>query len=274
MNNIKIKVSIISLEDCTNRRKLLIDSGFPSEYVDNYHFGIDRRNKEITEIADAKDITEFQNLYSRDPKCGELGCLASHLDVYKSFLESREDYCLVLEDDNLLTDGFDFLASLKIADAAKIIEKKKCKSFIINLGLPIEQINSALKQKVNLDSVDLPINIYRVLHSDSGIWRANAYLINRRAAANIINSNYSKYILADDWSMRKNLNIIDEIFVPSTPIFYQGNIFATTIQIDEKDAYEFKIRNKERPNLLGKLCKSLKYRIKKHYFRITSSFTY
>ena len=93
-----IKIYVINMESSVNRRNHIkkILRGFNYEFIN----AIDGKNLDINYLDNIKKNT------SRELSKGEVGCFLSHKKVYKNFLDSGEDYCLILEDDIQLCNNF------------------------------------------------------------------------------------------------------------------------------------------------------------------------
>ncbi|WP_313387105.1 glycosyltransferase family 25 protein [Chishuiella sp.] len=73
----------------------------------------EKNNIEFNRIPaiDYKEINinsySIKNLYDRDLVPGEIGCYLSHLKTLKIFLNSSEEFAIILEDDAILEQNFD-----------------------------------------------------------------------------------------------------------------------------------------------------------------------
>lgn len=272
MPNLKNKY-IISIDDCIERRLKLIEAGFPSDDVKSYFRASDTRNIDIKNLRNTDQLSEFKHFYNRYPKCGEIGCLESHLRVYRSFLDTDEIVCAIFEDDNIIANNLNFEIINYILNAAQEINKKN-KAFIINLGLPQNQISNSITQRVFFKNNQPSIQFLRVLHTHGGIWRTNAYIINRKAALNMLSHKLSKILLADDWSLRKKTGIIDEIFIPKFPIFSQDNTIQTTIQIPDVNALLLNSGPVIKNSLNFRIINSINFRLNTIINKLHSTFSY
>ena len=63
------------------------------------------------DAVDAKEIDEssytIKNMYDRNLVSGEIGCYLSHVKTLKAFLDSPDEFAIIIEDDAILADGFD-----------------------------------------------------------------------------------------------------------------------------------------------------------------------
>lgn len=72
----------------------------------------ERNNIEFIRIdaVDAKKIDprtySIKNRYDRDLVSGEIGCFLSHVKTLKTFLDSPDEFAVIIEDDAVLADGF------------------------------------------------------------------------------------------------------------------------------------------------------------------------
>ncbi len=75
---------------------------------------IDIQNDKRISIRTKRNILHQKRRDHEDlDSVGAIGCYLSHAMLWKKFLESNEEYCIILEDDALLPD--DFVARFKIA---------------------------------------------------------------------------------------------------------------------------------------------------------------
>ncbi len=75
---------------------------------------IDIQNDKRISIRTKRNILHQKRRDHEDlDSVGAIGCYLSHAALWKKFLESNEEYCIILEDDALLPD--DFVARFKIA---------------------------------------------------------------------------------------------------------------------------------------------------------------
>lgn len=117
---------------------------------------------------------------------GELGCARSHLDVYVNFLDSKEDLCIVLEDDVSLIPGciYEFRQSLR--EISRIQRKSPWVPRVFSF-----YSESAI---VSPDAFE-DSNFHFVYGYPS---HAAAYVINREAATSLLRTN-SELDFQADW---------------------------------------------------------------------------
>ena len=109
-----IKIYVINMKSSVNRRNHI------KKILRNYNY-------EFVNAVNGKELhsNDFNNITSnslRELSRGEVGCFLSHKKVYKKFLNSNEDYCLILEDDIQLCKNF-------------VYEINKCLSQINNFDI-------------------------------------------------------------------------------------------------------------------------------------------
>lgn len=119
----------------------------------------------------------------------ELGCTLSHVKALKQFLESENDYALVLEDDVLFKEKIDF---------DEIDLKPLGTNFIFLLG----GINLTLCKKIR--GKDFLLNKMNILKVNKKFRRflyyTMGYIIDREAAKNVISYHENSCKKADDWA--------------------------------------------------------------------------
>jgi len=165
------QVFVISLKSSTDRRARIQNElealGFAFRFVD----GIDLRNTDIRNHSDYDG--ERRRLYfGRDLEPGELGCLLSHREVYRTMVNENILHALVLEDDaRLETDLPDVLQS------------------IINSKIEWDMIRFLDKEKVyrkkcrRIGMLDAKHELARLPTNSGG---AYGYLLNHRAASRLL----------------------------------------------------------------------------------------
>ena len=88
---------IISLKEPITKQKYL-----KSQNIETYWIkGIDGRNLNKMEIS-----KHFTELYTDYGPRGSIGCAMSHLKTWKTFLETKDDYCIIFEDDVVVKNNF------------------------------------------------------------------------------------------------------------------------------------------------------------------------
>ena len=122
--------------------------------------------------------------FGRDFSRGELASTLNHLLSYKKFLESEYDLAIIMEDDA------DFIVNEFIFVIEKLIK-------IINKSKPQVYLLTPVISYLNKKSIDLSedYKVVKVIQS----WDSSGYIINREAAAKMINANYKSWLIADDW---------------------------------------------------------------------------
>ena len=93
---------------------------------------IDLRRASDPVLHEHVDLAGFEAAYGRRPHSGEVGCLASHLAVIKSFAEEGtqgSDRLVVCEDDAELLDGFDEVIASRFPSRLDLV--------VLGFGLPL-----------------------------------------------------------------------------------------------------------------------------------------
>lgn len=126
-------------------------------------------------------------------KVGAIGCALSHLEIYKKLLASREPYVFVFEDDARLSAAF-------FDDLAEI------KSFMdTHTGQPcaliLYKVKAQTKKVYNLENGD---SILQTL----GGTATHGYVINRKAAENILKAQTPVQFEIDAWQIYLKLGYL------------------------------------------------------------------
>ncbi len=190
----------------------------------------------LEEAVDGKDLSlphknyselKYNILHGKKTNLGELGCYFSHLNVLKKFLNTKEDWALVCEDD---------------------IEFNKDM---------IEIINGALKSKINFDllrlsggsnrtkEIGLPLKLKKIykdffLSLNFGFKSGTGcYLINRHAAKNILQK-INKMSLPIDHAMDRDwiLNL-RSLSISPAPVYLKEELHLENSYIQAKSEFKF-----------------------------------
>lgn len=98
-----IPIHVINLEHRTDRKIKLLEQ-FAKHNITNYTFvnAVYGDKLDIDEMLASGEI----NFSDRQLKNGEYGCYLSHLNIFRSILESSDELHLILEDDVYFVNGF------------------------------------------------------------------------------------------------------------------------------------------------------------------------
>lgn len=173
---------VISAKQATDRRKAMEE-----------HFAQWGLQPNFFEAIMGNTLTEGQLKEAVDDHgllmVGEIGCSLSHLGVYKKLLESKEPYALVMEDDARLNQEFFTLIPA-------------IKKFMNSLNEPavliLYKIKGHTKEVYKLD------NSNAVLHALAGSG-AHGYIINRKAAENLLEAQTPVKFEIDAWAIYQKL---------------------------------------------------------------------
>lgn len=225
-----VPVAVISLADMTSRRDKLVLGNVPAAWVECYFPAADMRCAERLECDGVADLTKILGDYGREFSPGEIGCALSHHLVYRQFLDSSCDLALVLEDDSLPCDnGVEQVAQLA---ASLLAAARGGKSFVCNVGLPEFYTQSHIIRAVELQNVsEQQVELFEHVDPRFSLWRANAYLISRRAARDIVKREEKVCVLADDWSRRRRDGSVKRLLFPDKPLFSQDQTLGSTIEV-------------------------------------------
>lgn len=190
-----MNIYVISLEKDQERREKM-KLNFPT-YWENFNWidAIDGR-----ELL-AKDFFIYVNKYfKKNNKLitpSEVGCTLSHIEAYRKFLKTDEEYCLILEDDVIGNDN-------NIMQIENIIQSEKPNGLVLfggQEGLPNDYWKYILAKKTN--------SLYLIsAFSKQFLIRAHCYLINRDTAKKLIESHMQEFHVADHWGeLLKEINM-------------------------------------------------------------------
>lgn len=204
-----VDVTVISLIDSKLRKRIKKEF---SDYNVDFVFYDAIYGKDNRHLFDEGAARER---YNKDLLDGEVGCSLSHFNVLKYFIsDSKSDWLLVLEDDVLLSNGFEpFLnmssTSQTLSDASVLLlgHSKTRRS-----DLWLQRIKQPLTKVKNINNVIFGKNP-RINYCGTV-----GYLINKSAAKKITQMGQASWV-ADDWKFLSSLGI--EIYHPKTPVLYE-----------------------------------------------------
>ncbi|OJY88559.1 MAG: hypothetical protein BGP25_02575 [Lysobacterales bacterium 63-13] len=236
-SDVVVPVAVISLADMTGRRDNLLLGNVPAAWVECYFPAVDMRRAERRECDGVTDCTRILADYGREFSPGEIGCALSHHLVYRQFLDSPHDLALVLEDDSLpCNNGIEQVAQL---GASLLAAARDGKSFVCNIGLPELYTQDHIVRAVDLQSFAAEqVRLFEHVDPRFSLWRANAYLISRRAARNIVNREKRVSVLADDWSRRRAVGSVKHLLFPAKPFFFQDQTLGSTIEEGRSESHQ------------------------------------
>lgn len=133
--------------------------------------GVDSVNLPDEQLLDYVDPVSYQRFYGRVPQKGEVLCTHSHIQAWQTFLDSRYAYALVLEDDITFDPAqMEFFVSE--------LTKKNHLWDVCNLDT---RTKGAKRFRLTLGQIkDRRIGVAH------GIYGADAYLMNRKAAQKLL----------------------------------------------------------------------------------------
>jgi len=223
---------ILSLEKDVQRREKI------SKNMND--FGI---SYEFFNATDAKKEKIIKNKNSKLTN-SEAACAKGHLDIYRKFLETENEYALIIEDDvSINSKSIDifklFLDDIEVEVPAIYIlggigEKNIFKYFV---GIQQKKIKSLI--------------LKYCYKSEDKIYGTCCYLINRKASENILKTNYELIYLADDWNEYKKKSIVSKFFI------FEPSIFIHPPQENQSHIEQERINKKQKTE--NKFKKALKY---------------
>lgn len=176
----------ISLEKDILRRKNL-KRIFPKNYCNMIIINAINGKK-----IPAEEFFVYSNQFYKNNKKlispSEVGCTLSHIKAYKEFLETNEEYCLIIEDDIIGNDS-------DISKIENIILNNRPKGIILfggQEGVPKDYWNYVLAKQNK--------NLYLISDfSKKFLFGAYCYVINRSVAEELIEMHNKSFNFADNW---------------------------------------------------------------------------
>jgi len=200
-------------------------------------------------IAKNHDSKRTIDSFGRDFSRGELASTLNHLLSYKKFLDTENDFAIILEDDaDFIVDDFIFV----IDHLIKIIDKSKPQVYLLT---PVISYLNSNSKYLNED-----YKIVKVIQS----WDSSGYIINREAAKKMINANSKSWFIADDWVRYKRHAKVDLFSVIPTIIKQNLNVFDSNLMASRNKA----IKSRSLKYILSRMGHKIISDIKKYFWLI------
>lgn len=189
-----MKIYFISLEQDVQRREKL-GKYFPKTYPKMQWIKAVNGKK-----LSAKGYFSYANLYFQHHQKmmtpSEVGCTLSHVQALEAFLETNEDYALILEDDVIGNDEY-------ISYLENLIKNFNPSGLILCGGQDGFNFWKYILGKVFFE------NIYKVpVFSIKFIFRTCSYVVDKNTARYILERQQQNFEVADAWyTIFKNSNI-------------------------------------------------------------------
>ena len=165
-----IQAYYISLEKAEDRRKrllpLLEKLRIPFEWIVAV-YGKELPRPEKDKVTD-KEI--FRALMGKNIVDGEIGCYLSHLKAWKTFLQSKHSYALIIEDD----------ASFNPVELNKVVNE------LIANNDKWDYVNLDPWRTTNARAIKNISDKFCLMVPKQRVWLTTCQLINRKAAASLI----------------------------------------------------------------------------------------
>lgn len=199
----KIKSYVINLKDSTDRRERVMVELSKYPFM-NYELveAVDGRKMSQEDIDRQFDCRRFLLRTGRKVLPGEVGCTLSHRECYRKLLSSGDDIALILEDDVSFFSGEKEVEELLGTLAGRMIGKP-C---VITLT----------RHRYYYPWGEHSIGDYSLCRVREA-WGTCAYLINRKAAAVLLNIG-KPYFVADDFLIMNKKHIRVEGVFPMLAI--------------------------------------------------------
>ena len=218
-----MKTFVINLKQSMDRRERMINvlKNFPYQY--EFFEAVDGSKIEnLSEVYNEKKAVRF---YKTPLKLGEIGCVLSHISIYKKMIDENIERALIFEDDILLSDEFNSVI-LKL-------ETFSMNNDVFLLGQSGKFIYKKLLKKRITDTHQL-IQIANLCYG------AFAYVIDLEAAKKLYALNHPVKFKSDDWNIFFNLiNIY--LVEPAVVDFCIDNINSVIDKIDNRNNEDISI---------------------------------
>lgn len=235
---------IINLAESQDRRNYIIEQASNEKLTFEI---IDAVNgKKIA--SNLLSIIKKEHSYAVTP--GEIGCSLSHLIAYKKLLDSNHEAALILEDDVIIPDG---ISNLLLSISKKIDTEKP------NIYL-LSKVNHFNKKE------HITISDKIAIHEAYNATFAHAYIINRKAAKNLLDKLLPIWCVADQWTTFKDFGYANIFCLIPECINTNPELDQHTTIINRDDTQIKKMKEQAWHEINKK--RTLRIRIKKMLFLI------
>lgn len=248
LSNLEIPIYLVSLKADESRRVKLKERFI--KYYDKFiHIeAVDGRKMTVKEYFEKTREYYISNRKMMSP--AEFGCTLSHIKALETFLETDNEYALILEDDVIGSDH-------NIDDIFEISVKLNSDSLLL-CGGQLDSLDSQyrLGKKIELK------NIYKVAKfSYDFIYGACCYVVTRKSAKQILDYHSNSLTVADRWN---------EFFINNDTKIYYTNLISHPQTMEDSRLEQDRIysyNNREKEKFLSKI-----FRKSSRYLRRAISF--
>ena len=192
-----MNLHVVSLPK-SERRLAAVDRSSKYGYQIIFHDASDLRGRAVEELSNIFDAERFKDNFKISPTCGQIGCLISHVELYKKLSMLSSEYYLIAEDDFI---------PLFTADLARLVIEDGINSGadIILMGyskmdaraLAIYDLVNPLLPKICNRKLGYSLGP-RFKNTSSG---AVGYAVSKRFVDKMASSKELPWYVADEWSV-------------------------------------------------------------------------
>lgn len=224
-----LPVAVISLPDQVERRRLLIERGLPGGWVEPYWSATDLRAATSDQLASFVDVQAYIQFSGEPLRAAVVGCATSHRCLAQWLAASGFPLLLVLEDDVVPSTADPSHAVLEMANQLWPAAVRG-DSFVCHLGTRPEQLDQSLRRPLKRSAYwGAERRLWWHIDPRPTIWRAHAYLLSRGAAQRTVMRESRMRTVADDWIRRRDLGLIDRLYLIDPRIFRQDESITSTL---------------------------------------------
>ncbi|MGL4769363.1 MAG: glycosyltransferase family 25 protein [Plesiomonas shigelloides] len=235
---------IISLAESQDRRNYIIEQASSKKLAFEIIDAVNGKNIANNLLS----ILKKEHSYAVTP--GEIGCSLSHLVAYKKLLDSNHEAALILEDDVIIPDGINNL----LLSISKKVDKKNPNVYLLS------KVNHFNKKK------EITISDKIAIHEAYNACFTHAYIINRKAAKNLLDKLLPIWCVADQWSTFKDFGYVNIFCLIPECINTNPELDQNTTIINRDDTEIRKMKEQAWHEINKK--RTLRIRVKKMLFLI------
>ena len=207
-----MRTFIINLKHSLERRAKMESQLLKLNIAHEFIEAIDGRKMTETE---RRNVTREVN-YAFLP--GEVGCALSHLEIYKKITYENIDAALILEDDVVINN-----------DLREILDNVTLSTTKPEILL-LSRVNKYYKKPLK------SINGSYSIHKTQQATTAHAYIINQKAASNLLQNLYPVWMVSDKWTLFEDLSLAKIHSIVPFPVRLSEEANASTINESKGDA--------------------------------------
>lgn len=203
-----MRIKVVSLP-FDKERRAKIESDFISNNLE-FSFSDAVYGKDIpAHIKNNLPLGSFLKRKNKKPTDGEIGCTLSLIEVYKSLLETADEWICILEDDAIIDNKFKiFIQTLDYTSLQPGVV------YILGGQDGLSNRHKVVRA-INGNKYIGQQQFHRIVSGEQYVFRTCCYILHRITAEKMISEFQEAFFVADEWAYFKRKGIIDDICLAS-----------------------------------------------------------